>query len=81
MKAETIPTNYTYSGGIVMKPCCDPQVLRQAPRGYPTRYRWECAHGFYPSRREPPCTCLGSAATTTEAQCHYHTDPDVEAER
>ncbi len=26
------------------------------------------------------CTCCGPFATTTEADCSYHTDPDVEAE-
>lgn len=29
---------------------------------------------------EAPCTCAGESATTTEAGCAYHTDPDVEAE-
>ncbi len=29
--------------------CCDRQVLRKAPRGYPTPYRWVCGHGFTPS--------------------------------
>jgi len=29
---------------------------------------------------DEPCTCTGESATTTEAGCAYHTDPDVEAE-
>ncbi len=29
---------------------------------------------------EEPCTCTGESATTTEAGCAFHTDPDVETE-
>lgn len=39
----------------MIAPCCDTQVLRLAPRGYLTRYRWECPHGFFPVRAVPQC--------------------------